>query len=237
MPQHHKGILITAGTKRLGLRFAQTTIAMGYKAILHYRSSLQPARQWLRRNPHIADNIFFIRHDLNDSPETVIKKALELPCTLTGLVNNASIFSPGDCTDVTHLQQMIDIHLVVPTRLGSFFYENIKKGWIINIIDAMIDRPNTTYQNYRMSKLFLRELTRQQAVRFAPAIRVNGLAPGAMMPAVDNDRSTFRSLAKKIPLKKTSSIKSLMSAYKFLIENRECTGQIISIDGGWNLIA
>ena len=237
MRQYPKTVLITAGTKRLGLRFAQTTIEMGYNVIVHYRTSSTAAHQWLHRNPSLKGRVFFIQHDLEFSPATVIKKAMELPCTLIGLVNNASLFSKGDLCDLSHLQQMMEIHCVVPATLGTCFYENIKKGWIINITDAIIDRPNLAYQNYRISKLFLRELTRQQAVRFAPSIRVNALAPGALMPSNNTTRKDFRSLARNIPLQQTGAVTSLMDAYRFLVNDQYCTGQTISVDGGWNLTA
>lgn len=237
MRQYPKTVLITAGTKRLGLRFAQTTIEMGYNVIIHYRTSSGAARQWLYRNPSLEGRVFFIQHDLESSPEAVIKRAMELPCTLIGLVNNASLFSKGDLCDLSHLQQMMGIHCIIPARLGTYFYETIGKGWIINITDAIIDRPNLAYQNYRISKLFLRELTRQQAVRFAPSIRVNALAPGALMPSNGTTQKDFRSLAQNIPLKKTGAVASLMDAYRFLVNDHYCTGQTISVDGGWNLTA
>ena len=117
-----QSVLITAGTKRIGFYLAKATLAMGYNAILHYRSSDHAARRWVQRNPRFREKVFFIRHDLNDSPEIVIERALEFPCTLVGLVNNASSFLPGNCADSRHLQEMLNIHLLVPARLGAAFH-------------------------------------------------------------------------------------------------------------------
>ncbi|MBN1575138.1 MAG: SDR family oxidoreductase [Chitinispirillaceae bacterium] len=231
-----EAVLITAGTKRLGFHLARATLSMGFSVILHFRSSDRHARNWLQRNPRFNGKVFFIRHDLADAPETVIKKSLELPCTLTGLVNNASSFSPGNLTDPGHLRHMFDIHLFVPAHLGAFFHKHVKSGWIINITDAAIGSLNTTWQNYRMSKLFLEELTRQQAVLFAPGCRVNALAPGAILPAAGSSRAAFNALADKIPLRKTGSPASLADAYCFLVKNTCCTGQTIAVDGGWHLV-
>ncbi|MBN1306616.1 MAG: SDR family oxidoreductase [Chitinispirillaceae bacterium] len=232
-----EAVLITAGTKRLGFCMAKATLSMGFSVILHFRSSDRFARDWLRRNPRFNRKVFFIRHDLSDSPETVITKSLKLPCTLTGLVNNASSFSGGNLNDPEHLRRMLEIHLFVPARLGAFFHKQVKSGWIINITDAAIARPGTACQNYRMSKLFLEELTRQQAVLFAPGCRVNALAPGAILPAAGSSKAAFNALADKIPLRKTGSLAALADAYCFLVKNTRCTGQTIAVDGGWHLVA
>ncbi len=232
-----KAVLITAGTKRLGFHFARTSLEMGYHVILHYRSTELPARQWLNRNPEFKNRVFFLGQELTVNPEHLIDRSLELPCALTGLVNNASIFTPGDIADIRHFQQMLDIHLLVPARLGAHFHSHVREGWIINITDALIDRPNLTYQNYRISKLFLRELTRQQALLFAPGCRVNAIAPGAMLPATHMKKEEFEALSRKTPLRSTGALAFLSDAFRYLVKNRYCTGETITVDGGRHLTA
>jgi NAD(P)-dependent dehydrogenase (short-subunit alcohol dehydrogenase family) len=92
-----------------------------------------------------------------------------------------------------------------------------------------------TYQNYRISKLLLEEITRQQALLYAPAIRVNAIAPGAMLPSEGNE-AYFATLSEKIPLRSTGDLRSLTDAYSFLIKNHYITGQVLRVDGGWGLI-
>ncbi len=238
MKKNTKAVLITGGTKRIGLSLAGATVEMGYNVILHFRSSDRYARRWLHRNPRFKDRVFFIRHDLSDSPETVIEKALMLPCSLTGLVNNASNFSSGSLDDPVHFEEMVNIHLLIPARLGAFFYRRVKKGWIINISDALSQKISIRWQNYRLSKLFLEHLTRHQAIRFAPDCRVNAIAPGAVIPPNDKEgRNVFKKLAGITPLRKTGSVSSLIKAYRFLVDNSDCTGEIISVDGGLRLTA
>ncbi|MBN1757394.1 MAG: SDR family NAD(P)-dependent oxidoreductase [Chitinispirillaceae bacterium] len=232
-----KAILITAGTKRLGFHFAQASLAMGYSVVLHFRSSNRTARQWVQHHPEYNGKVFYLQQDLTEQPQSLIQRVRELPCRLTGLVNNASLFSRGDLFNQTHLRSMLEIHFFTPAQLGACFAEQISNGWIINITDALACRSNTSWQNYRMSKLFLEELTRQQAIRFAPDCRVNAIAPGAVLPSKDTKGASFRNLAANIPLRKTSSVAAITEAFRFLVTNTSCTGQIIRIDGGWHLTA
>jgi len=110
----------------------------------------------------------------------------------------------------------------------------VESGWIINITDARAHHISKKYQNYRVSKLFLDEITRQQAYLYAPAIRVNAIAPGAILPA-DGHTEDFSELPSLIPLAKTGDPARVRMAARLLIENDYITGGIIPVDGGWHL--
>lgn len=232
MKKNTKTIIITAGTKRLGLAFAKTSLFMGYSVLLHYRSSKGDSEQLLKEYP---DKVHFIQQDLEQSPEQIIEKALSLNIEIVGLVNNASQFSTGNLSQPDHFLNILSINTVIPLQLSNAYYKLVGSGWIINITDANIHHTNLTYQNYRISKLFLEEITQQQAVLYAPKIRVNAIAPGAMLPSKGKE-AYFASLSEKIPLRSTGNLQSLTSAYSFLIQNEYMTGQVLRIDGGWSLI-
>jgi NAD(P)-dependent dehydrogenase (short-subunit alcohol dehydrogenase family) len=119
--------------------------------------------------------------------------------------------------------------------LGVAFLQAACSGWIINITDAVIKRPNINFQNYRISKLFLSELTRQMAFTFAPSMRVNAIAPGAMLPSIHTSPEQLENLKANIPLKRTGDISAFRDAYAFLVSNSYITGEEIRIDGGWHL--
>lgn len=235
MSQNREAVLITGGSKRLGLQFAQKSLEMGYCVIIHYRSDNSEALRTFQSSP-FKNQVHFIQHDLSDSPETLIEKTSTLNIKLTGLVNNASIFTEGNLFDIDDLEKTLYINAIAPARLSASFCVQAKYGWIINITDAMIERPNSKFQNYRISKLLLKEFTRQQAFLYSPDIRVNAIAPGAMLPASFEDQHYFDSLAEIIPMRKTGDLQSLTNAYEFLIRSTYITGQTISVDGGWNLI-
>jgi pteridine reductase len=237
MPKLPNAVLVTAGTQRLGFHIAQASLAMGFAVVLHYRTSDRRARQWLLRHPEYCDRVHFLQQDLTAEPHTVIESAMRLPCKLTGLVNNASVFTKGNLFATEHLRSMLEIHFFTPAALGASFARRVRHGWIINMTDALSHHPNLSWQNYRLSKMFLEELTRQQALLFAPECRVNAIAPGAVLPPRQGSKTEFKALADHIPLKKTSSVAALADAFHFLVSNTSCTGQIVNIDGGWNLTA
>jgi len=235
MKKKRSAILITAATKRIGYHLSRKSLLLGFDVIAHYRSSKGALSGWLSRNPGYKSRVHFYHGDLISSAEDLFEYIASLPVSLCGLVNNASLFSKGNVYDIEHLYDMMHIHFMVPARLGTLFSRSVKNGWIINMSDAITEKPNLNFQNYRMSKHFLCELTRQQAVTYAPHIRVNALAPGAMLPSEVNGKSDFNSLKDIIPLRKTGDISSLLNAFEFLITDTYCTGQTLKVDGGWHL--
>lgn len=236
MNKKDRAILITGASKRLGLHMAIESIKLGYYVIVHYRSTKKDAMEWIKIHPEYKKRLLFIKQDLSLNPEKIIEKAMNLPYTLVGLVNNASVFSKGNLIHIKHLKEVLNINFFVPATLGTTFYKKVKKGWIINISDAGIKSLNERWQNYRMSKLFLEELTHQQAFLFAPKIRVNAIAPGPILPVNTTEEKLFKKFSDKLPLKSSISLNSFLKAYMFLLENTSITGEILRVDGGWHLL-
>ena len=230
-----EAILITGASQRLGLVYAKKCIQLGFSVLLHYRTMHRELETLLASEPQFKNNIFLIKQELSDNPEKLLDTALTFPVTIVGLVNNASIFTEGNLHDYTHFEHIFTNNALTPLRLSNYFYQKIRRGWIINITDAMCSHSNIRYQNYRISKYILELLTQQQALLFAPTIRVNGIAPGAILPAY-GENEYFKNLKNSIPLKKTGDIASLLNAFSFLIETPYIAGEIVKIDGGWNIL-
>ena len=235
MQKKRYAIIITGATKRLGLAFTQKSLSMGFSVIAHYRTTAFPLKEWLSTHTHFKDRVQFIQADLDSDQNSFIKKCATLNPFLIGLVNNASVFTKGNLDNQTHFCKTHHINVSVPYLLSLHFSEIIKTGWIINITDVNISH-NVTYQNYRISKRMLTETTLQQALSMAPKIRVNAIAPGAILPSNQTDDNYFNDLKEKAPLKRNGDLESIQQAFSFLVENKCVTGQIIYVDSGVHLL-
>ncbi len=235
MEKKKKAILISGATKRLGLSLTKQSLMMGFSVIAHYRSTASPLKTWLGKNSQYKQNVYYIKADLRERNLSLIERALEYPVTLVGLINNASLFTEGNLNNSSHFQDIIKINMTVPFLLSHSFYKRVAKGWIINITDANAVSLNKRYQNYRISKIFLTEMTRQQAYLFAPSIRVNAIAPCAILPSSAKERTYYNHLKSKVPLRKNMSTGFFLKAYTYLIENTSVTGQILYVDNGLHL--
>jgi NAD(P)-dependent dehydrogenase (short-subunit alcohol dehydrogenase family) len=231
----NESILITGGARRLGFAMARKSLDMGYDVILHYRSGRRQAEYWLRKHPECCPRVTFIRSELTDHPERLFDAAYSISRKLVGLVNNASVFTPGDISNAAHYRKTLETNCMVPLKLAIAFRSRIKKGWIINITDAHVRPASRKWRNYRISKRVLQRLTYRLALALAPRIRVNAIAPGAMLPARGSDKSEFTKLARQIPLERTGDIGSLLKAYEYLVTAEYVTGQTLYVDGGWHL--
>ena len=83
-----------------------------------------------------------------------------------------------------------------------------------------------------MSKAALAHLTRVQARALAPHVRVNGIAPGAVLPPEDWPAERWDALARVATLQRTGSPNDVVQALMFLIEAEFVTGHILPVDGG-----
>ena len=106
---------------------------------------------------------------------------------------------------------------------------------IINIIDQRIFKLTPIFMSYTLSKSALYTLTKTMAMRLAPSIKVNGIAPG---PIIKNKRQSdkhFNQQIKSTLLKKVVLVKDLCDTVEYLINNDSITGQVVAVDSGQNL--
>ncbi len=232
-----KTALITGGAKRLGKMISLSLAEEGYNIILHYNSSEKEAIKTKEEIEKLKVSCFLIKKDLRNYSYGLIEEAQNISKKIDILVNNASIFIEEKIFDVSeeNFFETIKINSYVPLKLSIEFKEKLKKGLIINIIDARVHQYDFTHFSYGLSKKLLYEITKHLAISFAPDIRVNGIAPGVFLPPKGKDEKYLESIIKLVPLKRKGEKEEMKKTLKFLIENEYLTGQIIYLDGGRHL--
>ncbi|HEU4616730.1 MAG TPA: SDR family oxidoreductase, partial [Gammaproteobacteria bacterium] len=154
------------------------------------------------------------------------------------LVNNASSFYPTPLESISDEQwhDLIDSNLKAPLFLSQAALPHLKqaRGVIINIVDIHARRPLRNYVVYGAAKAGLAMLTRSLAKDLAPEIRVNGVAPGAILwPEAGMSEKTQQHIVREIPLKRTGEPEDIASAVLYLVRDATyVTGQILAVDGG-----
>ena len=239
-----KNILITGAAKRIGAACARLLHSEGCNVFLHYRSSREAALQLCDELNEIrTDSAKTMRADLLDrlELEAVAKAASMAWDGIDVLVNNASSFYPTAVASVTEQQwdELVGSNLKAPFFLAKLLAETLSKnnGCIVNIVDIHAERGLQGYPVYSIAKAGLGAMTRILAKELGPAIRVNGVAPGAILwPDNDLSEQDKREILQRVALQRNGEPLDVAKAVLFLIKDADyITGQIITVDGGRTL--
>lgn len=235
--------LITGAARRLGAATARVLHARGLNVIVHYRGSREEADALVRSlNDLRSDSARLLQANLDDPDATrkLASDALAQWGDLDVLVNNASTFyatplaraTDNDWTRLLHSN--LRAPLILTQELANALGE--ARGAIVNMIDIYAQQPLRDYSLYSMAKAGLASLTRSSARELAPAIRVNGIAPGPILWPEDNPVREQEVLA-ATPLQRSGTPEDVAGAVAFLaLEAPFITGQILAVDGGRSLV-
>ncbi|MEK6733788.1 MAG: SDR family NAD(P)-dependent oxidoreductase, partial [Pseudomonadota bacterium] len=197
--------LITGAGVRIGRFVAKLLANDGWKIALHYNKSENQAYELAREILPITDVILF-KADLSNhnEAENLIKKVNEQLGPVSLLINNASIYKNDNISNLEMdlLKQNINLHLISPVILAKAIAEQGIGGNIINIIDSDITKNLKKFFSYSLTKKALFELTKMLALSLAPDIRVNAIAPGAILFKAGQNKELFDQFIEDSPLKK-----------------------------------
>ena len=236
-----KKIIITGSATRIGASIAKSLAGHGVQITLHYNKSIKEVKNLKKELESLGSEVFLIKADLSIVPQTkkIIPFAYKMMNGLDCLINNASVFEKDDLINFNEksFNKHIAVNLQSPAILTQNFKKHLKskKGNIINIIDQRIFKLTPFFFSYTLSKTGLQTLTKTSAMKVAPNIRVNGVAPG---PTIKNKRQTdkhFKKQWKSLILENKVDPKNICETVKYFINNDNVTGQIISVDGGQSL--
>ncbi len=159
---------------------------------------------------------------------------------LTLLVNNASIFEADavGSLDRALWDRQMAINLTAPVFLAEAFARQLPdgvEGNVVNLLDQSIWRPTPANFSYQISKAALAAATERLAQALAPRIRVNGIAPGPVLPSVYQTEDGYRRLVESTPLHRAPDLTEFGRTIRYNVETRSITGQVIALDGGQHL--
>ena len=240
----NKTIFITGAAKRIGKEIALTFKELGWNIIIHYNSSKSDADnladQINKDNPNSAKTVQG-NLDIKEDVQKILSEISEVFSSIDLLVNNASTFYPTPIDEISedHWEKLIGSNLKGPLFLIQGLKEKLKRsnGSIINITDTNLTKGVANYSIYSAAKAGLEAVTKGLARELAPEIKVNAIAPGAMLepPDVTWTEEQKNKVIETIPLKRMGSEKDIANAVKFLAYSEYITGQIIKVDGGRSL--
>jgi pteridine reductase len=236
--------LVTGAAQRIGTAIATALHANGYNLVIHYNTSDRAAKGLTDTfNERRPDSAACLQADLGNMSalEKLANNALALWARMDLLVNNASAFFPTPVGDTTESQwaALMDSNLKGPYFLSQALVAALRDngGSIINLVDIHASSALKNYPVYSMAKAGLATMTRSLAVELAPDVRVNGIAPGAILwPTEQPDDASKQQIIGKIPLGKTGEPGDIANTVLFLADSAPyITGQIIAVDGGRSL--
>ena len=172
-----------------------------------------------------------------DNVDSFFEKIQSSIGTVDFLINNASVFSPSKLTtlSIQELNHTLAINSIAPFRLSQHMAKQKNEGSIINILDSRVKQYDMNYAAYQLSKNMLYHMTEMMAVEFAPQIRVNGIAPGIILPPDGKDESHIRKLIHRNLFNRSGKLSDITDTVLFLLSNTFITGEVLFIDGGQNL--
>jgi len=236
--------LVTGGAVRVGRAIALGLADRGAHVAVTYRSSEGPARETVAALQARGVRALAVRCDQR-YPAQIRAAVEEIEAQLAPidvLVNSASIFERTPFAEAT-LEDW-DSHLEVNLRGPWLFAQAVGPGMqargegaIVNMVDIAAERPFAGYLPYSVSKAGLVALTKGLARVLAPQVRVNGIAPGAVLWPEDYPDDQKAAYLEKTPLRRAGTPEDAAAAVLFLIEGSDfVTGVILPLDGGRSLI-
>jgi len=240
----NKVALITGASQRLGAMTARFLHAAGANIMIHYRNSETQALQLKQELLTIRSNsASIIQADLlnTDSLAELVNLSHQHWNRLDILVNNASSFYPTPIGTTTE-QQWLDLmgsNLKAPyflSEAAAVFLQQYQ-GCIVNIVDIHAQRPMAKHSVYNMAKAGLAMQVKTLAYELGPDIRVNGVAPGAILwPENEMADELKNDIVNRTYLKRQGSAEDIARTVLFLVRDADyITGQIIAVDGGREL--
>ena len=235
--------LVTGAARRIGAVIARRLHAAGYDVALHARRSRAELAALIAELERTrASSALALEADLDDvaALPKLDSATVDRFGRLDALVNNAAAFFPTPIPDATPPQwdALFATNARAPFFLAQAAAPHLAaaNGAIVNIVDIYAEQPLADHAIYSMSKAALVAMTKALARDLAPDVRVNGVAPGAILwPDAGKSEAAQQAVIERTPLKRIGSPDDIASAVLWLLDAPFVTGEIVRVDGGRHL--
>ena len=237
-----KSAFITGAANRIGAQIARTLHENGANLIIHYRNSKVAAQTLASELNQQRDNsAATLQADLNNIGDMQIlaKSAADVFGQLNILINNASSFYPTPIGSINqqNWDDLMSSNFKAPLFLSQACLPFLRKqsGTIINLLDIYATSPLKDHSLYSCAKAANQMLVKSLALELAPQVRVNGIAPGAILWPQQSDAIDIDSqeqILKQIPLQRIGHPDNIAQSVLFLVCNDYITGEVLRVDGG-----
>jgi pteridine reductase len=204
---------------------------------VHYHASAAGARETERDIAGAGGEAWIVQADLRDpaAPDRLIGEVAARFGRLDLLVNSAAVMLRTPIDEVTPetWDQIMALNLRAPFFCARAAARVMPEGSaIVNIADLAGLEVWPGYVPHGISKAGIVQLTRALARVLAPRIRVNAIAPGAVLLPDDWADEAAERLATTTPLRRLGSPEDVVQAVLYLIDAEYVTGDVLLVDGG-----
>jgi pteridine reductase len=230
--------LVTGAGVRLGRILAHALLRRGVAVAIHYHRSEHGARQTAIEGEAMGGTVALLQADLGDAAqaEALAGRAAAALGGLDILVNSAAVMERHTLAEITPAAWDRTLHL---NLRGAFFVARGAAaamgeagGAIVNLADLAAFERWTGYPAHVISKAGVVAMTEVLAKALAPRVRVNAIAPGAVLLPDDWDAAAGDHLASTTPLGRLGSPTDVVAAALYLLEQDFITGETLVVDGG-----
>ena len=233
-----KRALVTGGGRRIGREICLALARKGARVAIHCNRSFEQARELAQECPGSV----VVDADLADpgARGALVRIAAEALGGLDLLVNNASVYGRIPLPEIEDesLDESLEVNLKAPLLLArdaGLAMREAGSGVIVNLTDWATRRPYPDFLPYFAAKAGLESATAGLARALAPQVRVNAVAPGAILPPDPPDAAYEAKILDATPLGRFGGADAVVSTVLFLVANDFITGQTITVDGGRSL--
>ena len=236
-----RNVLVTGGTRGIGLAIVERLAAQGFRVIALARSESAPLRQAMAAQP---DNIVFAAGDLSDTAAigALVARLRKEVGPLYGLVNNAGLVTGGLLSMMrdADIEALLKVNVLAPLILTKHVVRSMMSagtGRIVNISSIVATNGMKGLSAYSATKAALEGMTRSLAREVGPlGITVNAVAPGFVDTAMTQelDEVNRERLVKRSALRRMAEAGDVAHAVEYLLSEaaRNVTGITLTVDAG-----